>query len=165
MDVLWTELLYFDHTRDVLQRGVVGHQLTMHVQTDQSVCSSFIPFGDRPNSTVLVLSASLFSPTTFKTKFQVLNELATHFYTVLKVCSRFSLSSTCLEYVSVVLRQFLLSPPRLQYNCSSYGINTGCFLAGSSFCLEISGSAHMVLNTILQPLTCWMLVSCNLFLI
>ena len=70
--------------------GAVGHQLAVRVQTDQSVCSSFIAFADRPNSTDYVLSASLFSPNTFKTKVQALNELATRLYTVLKVRSRFS---------------------------------------------------------------------------
>ena len=105
------------------------------------------------------------SPNTSKTNLKVLNELATRFYMVLKVRSRFSVSSTRLEYVSVILTQFLLSPARLQYDRTSYGINTGCFLTGSSFCLEISGSAHLFLTknfkdlypepwTTLQPLTC-----------
>ena len=127
----------------------------------QCVCKSTSPFVARSSRSqtdrtrpYFILSASLFSPNTFKTKVQVLNELATRFNTVLKVRSRFSVSSTRLEYVSVVLTpQLLLSPPSLQYDSTSYGINTGCLLTGSSFCLAISGSAHLFLIPRLRRLS------------
>ena len=69
-----------------------------------------------------VLSALLFSPDTFKTKFQVLKELATCFYMVLKVRSSFSVSSTHLEYVSVVLTKSTPSAVQLYKLWYKYGL-------------------------------------------
>ena len=62
------------------------------------VCKPTHPFVARfPRSqTGTILSTLLFRPNAFKTKAQVLNKLATHFYTVLKVHSRFLVRFTHL---------------------------------------------------------------------
>ena len=43
MNVLETELPYFDRTRNVLWRGANGHQFLLCVHTDRSVSSTFNP--------------------------------------------------------------------------------------------------------------------------
>ena len=90
-----------------------------------------------------VLSTLLFRSNAFKTKTHAPNKFATCFYTVLKVRSRFLVRFTRLQYVSVVLTQFLRNPLRLQYNHTSYCINTRCFLSSSSFGFQISDIAHL----------------------
>ena len=49
------------------------------------------------------------------------------FYNVLLVHSMLSLHSNCLQYVFVVLTQFLLRPPHLQYDLTRFAINPPVF--------------------------------------